>query len=91
MPDIDGNWIDITSFCTAIAYAVFNSIRRRPHKLISRATSIDLANGTSIFPLLVLGFSFLSTKLLNELLHANKLILSVAGLCALLAMLEDDF
>ena len=91
MPDIDGNWIDISSFCTAIVYAVIKAFRRSPQKWISRKTSIDLANGTSIFPLLVLGFSFLSSKLLAELLHANKLILSVAGLCALLAMLEDDF
>ena len=91
MPIIDGNWIDISSLVTAVFYAVFKAHRRSPRRIISRATSIDLANGTSLFPLLILGLSLFSSRLLMELLQANKLILSVAGLCALLAMLEGDF
>ncbi len=87
---IDGNWIDICSLVLAIAYAIWKS-KRMKRKFVAKTTAIDLANGCSIFPLLVLGFAALSSRLLQELMQANKLILSVAGFCALLAMLEDDF
>ena len=86
----DGNWVDIGSLLIAICYAGWKCMRTG-RKKISKATAVDVANGASLFPLLLLGFSFLSSKLLSELMQANKLILSVAGLCALLSMLEDDF
>ncbi len=88
---IDGNWVDIGSLLVAVVYAVWKSSRRENGKIISKATSLDLANGCSIFPLFLLGMTVISSPLLSELLKANKLILSVAGLCALLALLEDDF
>lgn len=88
---IDGNWIDITSFVVAVLYAITKAYRRNPKNIVSKSTSLDLANGTSIFPLLLLGLTLFSSKLLNQLLGSNKVILSVAGMCALLAMLEDDF
>lgn len=86
----DGNWVDVGSLLIAICYA-FWKCRRTGQKKISKVTAVDVANGASLFPLLLLGLSFLSSKLLSELMQANKLILSVAGLCALLSMLEDDF
>lgn len=88
---IDGNWVDMCSLVVALTYALWKANRRSPKKFVSRSTSLDVANGTSLFPLLLLGLSLISSKLLNELMHANKLILSVAGICALLAMLEGDF
>jgi hypothetical protein len=94
---IDGNWMDIGAFVVAVVYALIKSLRRadsgggRWACLVSKATAVDIANGTSIFPLLLLGFTFASSKILEVLLTANKLILSVAGFCALLALLEDDF
>lgn len=87
---VDGNWVDIGSLLVGISYAWWNCLRKCQKK-ISKATAVDVANGASLFPLLLLGLSFLSSKLLSELMLANKLILSVAGLCALLSMLEDDF
>ena len=88
---IDGNWVDIGSLAVAVAYSSWKSSRRKDGKFVSKATALDLANGCSLFPLLLLGMTVISSPLLAELLKANKLILSVAGLCALLAMLEDDF
>lgn len=86
---IDGNWVDICSLLAALLYAFLKSLKRKTKK-ISKITAMDIANGASLFPLLLLGGSIVSSKLLTELLQANKLILSVAGLCALLSMLEDD-
>ena len=90
---LDGNWIDIGSFLVAVAYAIWKYSRRNAKRggLVSKATALDLANGASLFPMLVLAGASFSSKLLAELLTANKLILSIAGLCALLSMLEDDF
>lgn len=86
---IDGNWVDICSLLVALLYAFLKSLKRKTKK-ISKTTAMDIANGASLFPLLLLGVSAASSVLLTELLQANKLILSVAGLCALLSMLEDD-
>ena len=87
---IDGNWVDIGSLVVALLYAALRAYRKGTKK-ISRRTAMDVANGTSIFPLLMLGVSGISSKVLSELMTSNKLILSVAGVCALLALLEDDF
>lgn len=88
-PYIDGNWVDVGSLVTALLYAFWKA-KKCSRKKISKATAVDIANGASFFPLLLLGLSIFSSRLLTELMQANKLILSVAGLCALLAMLEDE-
>jgi hypothetical protein len=88
----DGSWFDAASFAVAVAYAYWKSLRAPvKQKFISKSTAMDVANGTSLFPLFALSLSLFSSKLLEEIIHSNKLILSVAGLCALLALLEDDF
>lgn len=86
---IDGNWVDVGSLLIAVLYAIWKA-KKHGRKMISKATAVDIANGASFFPLLLLGCSIVSSKLLAELMQANKLILSVAGLCALLSMLEDE-
>lgn len=86
---IDGNWVDVGSLLLALLYAFWKA-NKNCRKKISKATAVDIANGASLFPLLLLGCSIVSSQLLTELMQANKLILSVAGLCALLSMLEDD-
>ena len=86
---IDGNWVDVGSLDLALLYALWKA-KKHGRKKVSKATAIDIANGASFFPLLLLGCSIVSSRLLTELMQANKLILSVAGLCALLSMLEDE-
>jgi hypothetical protein len=89
-PYVDGSWLDILSLLCAIGYAETRRRKSEPRrKIICRETGIDIANGVSIFPLLVLSLSAVSSAMLNKLLESNKLILSVAGLVALLAILED--
>jgi hypothetical protein len=67
-----------------LLYAGIRTRRSNPRrKLISRETGVEL------FPLLMLAIASVSTSALSELLHSNRLILSVAGVVALLAILED--
>ena len=91
MPNyFDANWIDVGSLLGGLLYAALRW-RRAPNgrRFVSKATGVDVANGASLFPLVLLGLSFISTPLLNALMSANRLILSVAGLAALFAILED--
>ena len=88
---IDGNWVDLSSIGIALVYASAKCIKTKGQKLVSKTTALHFANSTSIFPLAMLATSVASSKILTALLSANKLILSVAGFCALLALLEDDF
>lgn len=94
MSHIDGNWIDGTSLVVAVIFMTYKwkcALKSTaPYKLISKRAGQNLANGTAFFPLLILGLSIFSTTLMGELMKANKLILSVAGFCALFALLEDD-
>ncbi|HEY3596930.1 MAG TPA: hypothetical protein VGL08_05360 [Paraburkholderia sp.] len=98
---IDGNWVDDGSFLMAVGWAVARYVRRRrspPRQARSRrsvnpffgkATATDVANGVCIFPLCILATSLFSDWLLEALLMANRLILSVAGVAALFGVLED--
>jgi hypothetical protein len=60
-------------------------------RFFGKATATDVANGVSIFPLCILAASVFSDWLLNALLLANRLILSVAGVAALFGILEDFY
>ena len=56
---------------------------------MSRETRKNFVDGTALFPLAILTLSLFSPRLISDLLHANKLILSVAGFVSILAVLED--
>jgi hypothetical protein len=91
---LDGNWIDGCSLLGAGIYMLWRWNRARRagngYRLKSKRAAADFANGAAFFPLFVLSLSSLSSTLLAQLLQANKLILSLAGVCALLALLEED-
>lgn len=93
MQYIDGNWIDICSLLIAIIYAYVQwrkgCAAGGATKFISKNTATIVANGTSLFPMFLLGLSVVSSALMQELLSANRLILSVAGIAALFAILDD--
>lgn len=89
---IDGNWVDIGSAATGFIYIVICKFRRQGRvSLISKQTGLDFANGAALFPLLIMSCSVLSSKLVGGLVEASKMSLSVAGVFALLAILEDTF
>lgn len=64
--------------------------RRGPCKLFSKQTGLDFANGAALFPLFVMSLSVISSALLKGLVESSKMSLAVAGLFALLAILEDS-
>jgi hypothetical protein len=84
----DGNWVDVGTLVVALFYAYY---RRGEHqRLISKETGLRVAHGVALFPLFLLACSSVSSSALNALLHSHKIILSVAGVVALLAILEED-
>jgi hypothetical protein len=87
---VDGNWFDICSLAGGLLFAAFKCrTSDNRQSFVSRQAGVDVASGVSLFPLLALSLACLSSGLVVELLHANRLILSVAGVVARLAILED--
>lgn len=96
---IDGNWVDCMSLIVAVGYAAYRhraanigpSVANVPkRKFISKKTAGEVANATSLFPLFMLSVSAFDTRILTALISSNKLILAVAGVVALLSILDDD-
>jgi hypothetical protein len=89
-PYLDGSWFDICSLMVGIGYS---GIRYRRANLrrnwVSKETGVDVANGVGLFPLFMLAIASFSSSALSELIHSNRLVLSVAGVVALFAILED--
>ena len=91
LPYIDGSWIDIGSIVGAFGYALRQHYTRRPRPpTLSKVTGVDFANGTALFPLLILSLAVFSSWLTAQLLTSSKVILSAAGVVALLSLLERD-
>ncbi len=89
--EIDGSWVDLVSVGIALLFSLAKYFLLERKKFISRVTAYDFATGTSLFPMLMLGLSVFSSDILEALLEANTVTLSVAGLFALFSMLEDEF
>lgn len=87
---LDGNWVDMATLAMAMVYAAAKCRRNGDRRWISRDTGLRVAHGVALFPLLLLAVSSLSSAALDALLHSHKIILSVAGVVALLAILEEE-
>jgi hypothetical protein len=86
----DGNWVDVGSIITGMLYVPVMCYRRvTPIKLLSKGTGIDFANGMALFPLCIMAVSPLSSGLVKGLVEASKPSLAIAGVFALLAILEE--
>jgi hypothetical protein len=86
----DGNWVDVCSMATGVLYVPLQIFRRTaPVKLLSKTTAYDFANGVTLFPLFLLAAGPLSSELVKGLLEASKPTLAIAGVFALLAILEE--
>lgn len=76
---------------SGVSYVVVCRFRdRHGSRLVCKRTGLEFANGASIFPLLVLALSSISSAMLKGLLESSRFTLTVAGLFALLAILEED-
>jgi len=88
---IDGNWVDVGSLMTGFVHAIYrHAVRARKARLVSRTTGLDFATGIALFPMVLLTFSVISSALVNSVLQASKISLSIAGFIALLAILENE-
>jgi hypothetical protein len=88
----DGSWVDIFTLVTAIGYSLLMHKRvgiPAGKSLVCRETGLSIAHGVALFPLFLLAVSSISSHALDALLHSHKIILSVAGGLALLAILEE--
>jgi hypothetical protein len=86
---LDGNWVDIVTLAVALAYAAWECRKPNAAKFISKETGLRVAHGIALFPLFLLALSSVSGSALDAILHSHKIILSVAGFLALLAILEE--
>lgn len=92
---IDGSWIDIGSVICGFLYIPYRRkcIKSIPkmklYPIRSRKTGIDFANGVSLFPLLVLIFSVVSSDIMKSITHSSGITMAVAGVCGALAILEE--
>ncbi|HEY1720035.1 MAG TPA: hypothetical protein VGG27_02230 [Magnetospirillaceae bacterium] len=85
---ITGNWVDILSLTLAFSYAIAKAYRgKRP--LISKETALSIANGISLFPLILVVVSTFSNEALHAVLASNRVILSMSGIVALFSIVED--
>jgi hypothetical protein len=75
---------------TGLLYVPIQMYRRPVAvRLISKATGLDFANGMTLFPLLIMAVCPISSGLVKGLLEASKATLTIAGVFALLAILEE--
>lgn len=97
---IDGNETDIL---TLLVGAVYASIRRLKVAFESRWTSagqprdplaewvFDLSHGLAIYPMLLLSAVAFSKTALDTLASSNKVLMSLAGIMALVMILKRTF
>jgi len=79
----------MSSFVIAAIYACYRKMRLNDHRWICKETGVDIANGASLFPLLILVTASFNNELIKGLLSNNKIIFSVAGVFALLSILDE--
>lgn len=92
LPYFDGNWVDICSVMFSLIFVNYRWRKRDPDTrgpFFCRDVGAEFANAASLFPLALLFFTIVSTKLTAALITGNKIILSIAGGFALFALLED--
>ncbi len=82
------NWVDVCSLSLAVVYGITRSLILR-QKLISRGTGLSIASGIGLFPLMLLVASTYWNEALVAVLQSNRVILSLAGVVALITILED--
>ena len=79
----------MTTIVVAVAYAIYRKLRFNDHRWICRETGIDIANGVGLFPLFLLAITVFHGQTLQTLTDSAKIIFSVAGIVALLAILDE--
>lgn len=83
------DWVDVGTFIVAGLWGTFRWLRSSRKARLQRIGRWCM-DGTTIFPLLVLSGSVLSRQALVALENASRVTLAIAGLFALLSVLQID-
>lgn len=88
---IDGSLTDILTLVVAALYAFFRLCRCSYRERTTERFISDLSYGVSIYPLLLLALTAVSSKATEQLMQGNKVIMSLAGIMALTVTLKRTF
>lgn len=92
MPEaIDGSLTDILTLVVAALYAFVRMCRSTYYQRSAERFISDLSYGVSIYPLLLLALTAVTSKATEQLLQGNKVIMSLAGIMALTVTLKRTF
>lgn len=88
---IDGSLTDILTLVIAAFYAFVRMCRSTYHQRSAERFISDLSYGVSIYPLLLLALTAVTSKATEQLMQGNKVIMSLAGIMALTVTLKRTF
>jgi len=86
---IDGNWFDMATLAVAALYALLRAVFTGSWKVETMVS--DVSYGVSIFPMLMLTLTVVSSAAIDALMQGNKIIISLAGLISLIVILKRSF
>lgn len=86
---LDGSWVDIWTLVVAGLYTILRRLICRT--CTGEAIMYDISHGVTIFPMMLLSATAISSTAIQTLMQGNKLIISLAGVFALLALLKRTF
>lgn len=86
---IDGNWFDMATLAVAALYSAGRAAFARTWRIESVVS--DVSYGVSIFPMLMLTLTVVSSTATQTLMQGNKIIMSLAGLISLIVILRRSF
>ncbi len=85
----DGNWVDLATLGVAALYAAIRAYRTK--NICFEGFAVELSYGLSLFPMLLLSGTVVSTSAIQVLMGSNKLVISLAGLIAFIVIVKRTF
>lgn len=86
---IDASWVDLGSFVTAIIFLAVQHFRGKINLADRDGVLAGLANGFSLFPLIIMFGAFFASKLAHELTSASRVTMVIASVSAIYAIVKD--
>ncbi|MRE90770.1 hypothetical protein CEE61_02490 [Stenotrophomonas maltophilia] len=87
---IDASWVDIGSFVTALVFLLVQLYRKKINLSDRDNVLAGLANGFSLFPMLIMFGAFFASKLASELTSASRVTMVIASVAAIYAIVKDS-
>ncbi|WP_336685789.1 hypothetical protein [Stenotrophomonas maltophilia] len=87
---IDASWVDWGSFVTAVIFLVVQCCRSKINLSDRDSVLVGLANGFSLFPLLIMFGAFFASTLASQLASASRVTMIIASVAAIYAIVKDS-